>query len=70
MPNLRLPLDLWCSHESGMVLVLDSESRLVLHAKRDKVKLTFFIVNLEKCDFLETTVNIDILYTVRKYFLS
>ena len=34
-----------------MVLDFDFESRLTLHAKRDKIKLTISIVFLEKCDF-------------------
>ena len=34
-----------------MVSNFDFESQLALHAKQDTIKLTFFIVFLEKCDF-------------------
>ena len=44
----------------------DSESQLALHAKRGKLKLTFFIACLEKCEFLQTTQNIGKLYSVLK----
>ena len=47
----------------------NSEFQLDLHAKRDKVKLAFLIVNLGKCDVLQTTPNLDILYTIGKNVL-
>ena len=47
-----------------MVLVLDSESRLVLHIKRDKVELAVLTIILKKLYFLQTTSNIDILYII------
>ena len=47
----------------------DSESRLSLHVKQSKDFNSQFTDDFEKCDFLQTTSNIDILYTVRKYFL-
>ena len=53
-----------------MVSDPDFVSRLVVQAKRGKVKLTFSIVYLENYKFLQTTPNIDILYTVGKNFFS
>ena len=53
-----------------MVLVLDSESYLALYAKQGKVKLAFFTVSLEKCEFLWRPPNIGILYTVGKFFAT
>ena len=46
---------------SEMVLDFDFESQLVMQAKWDKLKLTFFIVCVKKCDFfckwLQTLAN-------------
>ena len=50
-----------------MVSNPNSESRLA-HTKQDKVLIVNFIDCLEKCDFLQMTSNIGILYTVGKYF--
>ena len=47
----------------------DSNSRLALCAKRDKLKQAFLTV-LEKRDFLQTTPNIDIFYIFGKIFFS
>ena len=55
---------------SRVVLVPNSESQLALHPKRGKVKLKFLIVNLEQCDFLQTTSNVEKLYTVENHFSS
>ena len=44
----------------------DCESQLTLHANWGKVKLAFFTVSLEKCDFLQTTPNICNIYTNSK----
>ena len=54
----------------GVVSDPDSEFCLALHAKRDKTFNFQFTNYLEKCEFLQTTSNIDILYTVGKYFSS
>ena len=48
----------------------DPESRLALHAKRDKDFNYQFTNYLEKCDFLQKNLNIDILYIIGKYFSS
>ena len=53
-----------------MVSDPDSESQLALYAKRWKLKLVISTVCLKKCDFLQTTLNIDILYTVGKYLFG
>ena len=45
-----------------MVLDLDFESRLVLHAKRCKLKLANFTICLEKYKFLQTTPNVGNIY--------
>ena len=45
----------------------NSKSRLALHAKRDKLKLEFFIVYLKKCDFLQTTPSMGKLYSKLKF---
>ena len=50
-----------------MVLVHDFEFQLALHVKRNKVKLAFLTVILKKREFLQTTSNIGILYTIRKH---
>ena len=74
MPNLRPLLDLWRQNEFGsglnlgVVSVLDFESQLALQAKGGNVKLTFLTVSLEKCDFFQTTLNIDIFYTIGNHF--
>ena len=47
-----------------VVLVLDSESQLVLQVKRGKVELAVFTIILKKLFFLQTTSNIDILYII------
>ena len=69
----KLVYQIWDCHwirgiETSSRVVSDSESYLVLHAKRNKVKLTFLTVRLEKREFLQMTPNIDILSTVGKYF--
>ena len=50
-----------------MVSDLDSESRLALHIKREKVKLTFLIVSLEKRDFVQMAANISNIYIYISY---
>ena len=50
----------------GVVSVSDYESWLILHSKQDTVNCDFFIICLEKCDFLQTTSNPYILYTESK----
>ena len=47
---------------------LNSESRSTLYTKRDKIKLVFLIIIIEKRDFLQTS-NINILYTLESIFL-
>ena len=69
LPNLRLPLDLWSQNEFGGGLGSQFRVQVSPHAKRCMIKLTFFIVFLEKREFLQMTQNIDILYTVENYFL-
>ena len=51
-----------------VVSIPDSKYQLVLHVKRGKVKLIFFTFCLKKCNFLQTTSNIDLLCTIRKHF--
>ena len=53
-----------------MISNLDSESQLALHAKRVRTFNCQFIDCLKKCEFLQTTSNIDILYTFRKEFFT
>ena len=53
---------------SKVVSDSDFESRLALHAKQGKLKLTFFIFFLEKCEFLQMTPNIGKLYIIGKHF--
>ena len=70
LPNLRLPLDLWCLMSLGIISVLDFESWLTLYAKRGTIKLAFSRIFLEKYDFLQNTPNIGILYTIGNHFSS
>ena len=65
---LRQPLDSQRQNESGGDLGSDSESRLPLHAKRCKLKLKIFTICIKTYNLLQTTPNINILYTVKKYF--
>ena len=68
LPNLRPPLDSCIRMSSGVISIPYSEYWLALHTKWGKVKLAVFIVSIEKCDFLQTVSNIDILYIVGKNF--
>ena len=52
----------------GVIADPDSEFRLALHAKRGKYFNYQFTDYIEKCDFFQTTSNIDILYTIGKNF--
>ena len=66
---------MWFSTEARLpslwvVLNPDSKSQLASHAKWGKLKSTFFKICFEKCNFLQATSNIGILYTIVKNFSS
>ena len=65
---LRLPLCLWCQNKS--VHDLDFWFRVPIGPARKMIQLktSIFTILLEKCNFEQTTPNIDILYIVGNHF--